>query len=51
MESLYLLFIIFMCMVVNVFVNKMNFLKGSHDRDLKILRLLIRKRKKHYLYY
>lgn len=25
------------------FVNKMDFLKGSHDRDLKILRLLIRK--------
>lgn len=35
MESLYRLFIIFTCMVVNVFVNKTDFLKGSHGRDLK----------------
>lgn len=47
MESLYLMFIIFTCMVVNVFVNKIDFLKGSHDRDLKILHLL--KRKSNYI--
>lgn len=40
MESLYLLFIIFTCMAVNVFVNKIYFPKGSRDRDLKILHLL-----------